>query len=160
MLRGLAYIGNQGIVHRDIKPQNILVDLSNMRVMICDFGSAKIIGSQEKSISYICSRYYRAPELILNKEYYGPEIDLWSIGCVMAEFYTAQPLFWGNNSEQQFLKIMALLGTPSLEEMQEMEIPNLPSLPAIQGRGLESVLSKQDPLAVDLLKQLLQFSPK
>jgi serine/threonine protein kinase len=55
--------------------------------MICDFGSAKILKDNEKSISYICSRYYRAPELILGKEIYGCEIDLWSLGCVIAEFY-------------------------------------------------------------------------
>ena len=145
MLRGLAYLHNKFVCHRDIKPQNILVDPSNYRLMICDFGSAKILKDNEKSISYICSRYYRAPELILGKEIYGCEIDLWSIGCVIAELYLGQPIFWGQSSEQQFLMIMNTLGNPTEEDIVNMKIPNPPKLPKVQAKGLDQVLKEADP---------------
>jgi len=76
MFRSLAYIHALAIVHRDIKPQNILIDTANHRLVLCDFGSAKKIEAGEKSVAYICSRYYRAPELILGQDKYGASIDI------------------------------------------------------------------------------------
>jgi len=83
--RALAYIHALGICHRDIKPQNLLVDPTNHVLKICDFGSAKRLIKGEVNVSYICSRYYRAPELIFGATEYNNAIDVWSVGCVMAE---------------------------------------------------------------------------
>lgn len=99
MLRSLSYIHNLNICHRDIKPQNILIDIKNHKLVLCDFGSAKELQKGQTSVAYICSRYYRAPELILGEESYGCEIDVWSIGCVIAEMYMGTPLFQGKNSK-------------------------------------------------------------
>lgn len=85
LFRGLAYIHAQGIAHRDIKPQNLLVDPLTHVLKICDFGSAKRLIKSEKSISYICSRHYRAPELIFGQQHYDTSCDMWSAGCVVAE---------------------------------------------------------------------------
>ena len=74
-----------GICHRDIKPQNLLVDSNNHVLKVCDFGSAKRLIKGEVNVSYICSRYYRAPELIFGATEYNNSIDVWSVGCVMAE---------------------------------------------------------------------------
>ena len=82
IFRGLNYIASLNIAHRDIKPHNILVG-SNNKVVICDFGSAKQLVKGETNIAYICSRYYRAPELILGCTQYSPQIDMWSTGCVI-----------------------------------------------------------------------------
>lgn len=71
MFRALAYIHNLSICHRDIKPQNILIDVNTHRLALCDFGSAKQLKPNENSVAYICSRYYRAPELILGEECYS-----------------------------------------------------------------------------------------
>jgi len=84
-MRALAYIHALGICHRDIKPQNLLIDPSNHQLKLCDFGSAKRVVKGEVNVSYICSRYYRAPELIFGATDYDPMIDVWSAGCVIAE---------------------------------------------------------------------------
>lgn len=83
--RAIAYLHALGICHRDIKPQNLLVDSANHALKVCDFGSAKRLLKGEVNVSYICSRYYRAPELIFGATEYTNAIDVWSVGCVMAE---------------------------------------------------------------------------
>lgn len=97
MLRGIAYLHAVGICHRDIKPQNVLVDTSSHILKICDFGSAKQLIPGEPNVSYICSRYYRAPELIFGNTNYTTQIDVWSIGCVIAELMLGQPIFPGES---------------------------------------------------------------
>ena len=86
-----------GICHRDIKPQNVLVDGSTNTIKLCDFGSAKQLVFGEPNISYICSRYYRAPELIFGNTEYDCAIDIWSVGCVIAELMLTMPIFPGES---------------------------------------------------------------
>ena len=83
--RALSYIHSLGYCHRDIKPQNLLVNPESHTLKICDFGSAKRLIRGEVNVSYICSRYYRAPELIFGATDYTTAIDVWSVGCVVAE---------------------------------------------------------------------------
>lgn len=84
---------------------------------VCDFGSAKIIEQRENNVSYICSRYYRAPELILNSTTYGCEVDMWSAGCILAELMTLEPVFPGDSSVEQLIEIIKILGTPTRQEL-------------------------------------------
>lgn len=99
LFQGLAHLHKLGIAHRDIKPENILVDITNgqdEQLKICDFGSAKHLPNHNQvadpdargSVTYISTRYYRGPELLLGNPFYGTEIDLWAAGCVMAELFT------------------------------------------------------------------------
>ena len=85
MLRALAHTHKLGICHRDIKPQNLLVDPATHRLNLCDYGSAKYLNPDEVNVSYICSRYYRAPELMFGATIYANSIDIWSAACVIAE---------------------------------------------------------------------------
>merc|ERR1711977_621659 len=104
---------------------------------MCDFGSAKKLNPGETSVAYICSRYYRAPELILGEEQYNSDIDIWSIGCVIAEMFLGEPIFPGVSSKDQLLKIMQLLGTPTQSEVQAMCKKSKAKLPEITGLGLK-----------------------
>lgn len=120
LLRSLAYIHCLGICHRDIKPQNLLLDPVSGVLKLCDFGSAKILVAGEPNVSYICSRYYRAPELIFGSTAYTASIDVWSAGCVMAELLLGQPLFPGESGVDQLVEIIKILGTPTREQIKSM----------------------------------------
>ncbi|CAK9254689.1 unnamed protein product [Sphagnum jensenii] len=161
--RALAYIHGDsiGVCHRDIKPQNLLVNPHTHQIKLCDFGSAKVLVKGEPNISYICSRYYRAPELIFGATEYTTAIDIWSVGCVMAELLLGQPLFPGESGVDQLVEIIKVLGTPTREEIKCMN-PNYTEFkfPQIKSHPWQKVFHKRmPPEAVDLVSQLLQYSP-
>lgn len=128
MARALAYIHHQSLIHRDLKPQNILIDTSTNRVYLSDFGSAKKIIDNEQNVAYICSRYYRSPELIFGNTDYNNSIDIWSFGkfrlllitihtihsnyivnskgCLIAEMFLGKPIFQGETTVDQLLQII------------------------------------------------------
>ncbi|OAY45035.1 shaggy-related protein kinase kappa isoform X1 [Manihot esculenta] len=160
--RALAYIHNCiGICHRDIKPQNLLVNPSTHQLKLCDFGSAKVLVKGEPNVSYICSRYYRAPELIFGATEYTTAIDIWSTGCVMAELLLGQPLFPGESGVDQLVEIIKVLGTPTREEIKCMN-PNYTEFkfPQIKPHPWHKVFQKRlPPEAVDLVCRFFQYSP-
>ncbi|CAH2059970.1 unnamed protein product [Thlaspi arvense] len=162
IFRGLAYIHTApGVCHRDVKPQNLLVDPLTHVCKLCDFGSAKVLVKGEANISYICSRYYRAPELIFGATEYTSSIDIWSAGCVLAELLLGQPLFPGENSVDQLVEIIKVLGTPTREEIRCMN-PNYTDFrfPQIKAHPWHKVFHKRmPPEAIDLASRLLQYSP-
>ncbi|KAK6911693.1 Protein kinase domain [Dillenia turbinata] len=109
IFRALSYIHRGiGVCHRDIKPQNLLVNPHTHQLKLCDFGSAKVLVKGEPNISYICSRYYRAPELIFGATEYTTAIDIWSAGCVLAELLLGQPLFPGESGVDQLVEIIKI----------------------------------------------------
>jgi len=162
MFRALAYMHNKNIVHRDFKPQNLLVDPKTHILKICDFGSSKKLSKGENNVAYICSRYYRAPELIFGQTNYTTAIDVWSAGCVIAELLLGEPIFPGDSSMNQLLEIIKVLGTPTQEQVLEMN-PNKTGelkFPKIQAKQWKKVFcSKTDPLVIDLLSRLLIYPP-
>lgn len=160
LFRSLAYIHSQGICHRDIKPQNLLLDPATGILKLCDFGSAKILVESEPNVPYICSRYYRAPELIFGATNYTTKIDVWSTGCVMAELMLGQPLFPGESGIDQLVEIIKILGTPSREQIRTMN-PNYMEhkFPQIKPHPFHKVFRRAPPEAVDLISRLLEYTP-
>lgn len=162
LLRALAYIHSRGICHRDIKPQNLLVDPQTQVLKLCDFGSAKILVANEPNISYICSRYYRAPELIFGATDYTLAIDIWSAGCVMGEMFLGRPLFPGESGVDQLVEIIKVLGTPSRQEIRAMN-QNYTEFrfPQIKPCPWEKIfkMHSNTPTAIDLISKLLQYLP-
>ncbi|KAL1322149.1 shaggy-related protein kinase theta-like isoform X2 [Arachis ipaensis] len=160
--RGLNYLHHViNVCHRDIKPQNLLVNPQTHQLKICDFGSAKMLVPGEPNISYICSRYYRAPELIFGATEYTTAIDVWSAGCVLAELMLGQPMFPGESGVDQLVEIIKILGTPTKEEIKCMN-PNYNEFkfPQIKAHPWHKVFPKaMPPQAIDLVSRMLQYSP-
>merc|ERR1711971_135380 len=154
-------MGSSGICHRDIKPQNLLLDPESGILKLCDFGSAKHLVRGEPNVSYICSRYYRAPELIFGATDYTTNIDVWSAGCVFAELMLGQPIFPGDSGVDQLVEIIKVLGTPTREQIKEMN-PNYTEFkfPQIKAHPWPKVFrARTSPEAIDLVSRLLEYTP-
>lgn len=130
---GLAYMHRKGFFHRDMKPENLLVTKKNV-VKIADFGLAREIRSSPPYTDYISTRWYRAPEILLRSTNYNSGVDIFALGCIMAELYNLNPLFTGDSQIDQLNKIIAVLGTipSSWEKGQKLikkmgiSLPNYP----------------------------------
>ena len=159
--RALSHIHALGICHRDIKPQNLLVNPQNQQLKLCDFGSAKALVKGEPNVSYICSRYYRAPELIFGSTDYTTAIDIWSQGCVGAELLLAQPLFPGDSGVDQLVEIIKVLGTPTKEEIRSMNSNYIEfKFPQIKGCQWKKIFRNKTPEeAMDFIAATLAYTP-
>nr|CAA50212.1 protein kinase [Drosophila melanogaster] len=161
LFRSLAYIHSLGICHRDIKPQNLLLDPETAVLKLRDFGSAKQLLHGEPNVSYICSRYYRAPELIFGAINYTTKIDVWSAGCVLAELLLGQPIFPGDSGVDQLVEVIKVLGTPTREQIREMN-PNYTEFkfPQIKSHPWQKVFRIRTPTeAINLVSLLLEYTP-
>jgi glycogen synthase kinase 3 beta len=159
--RALAHIHCLGICHRDIKPQNLLVHPQTQQLKLCDFGSAKALIQGEPNVSYICSRYYRAPELIFGSTDYTTAIDIWSQGCVGAELLLGQPLFPGDSGVDQLVEIIKVLGTPTKEEIRSMNSNYMEfKFPQIKGCQWKKIFRNKTPQdAMDFIAATLAYTP-
>ena len=119
VVQGVAYIHKQGYFHRDLKPDNLLIT-ADSNVKIGDFGLVRQINSQPPFTEYISTRWYRAPECVLRSKTYNYPVDIFAIGCIMAELYLMSPLFPGKSELDQMTKILEVLGTPIEKEWPEM----------------------------------------
>lgn len=161
LFKALNYLHHTAnVCHRDIKPQNLLVDPNSWCLRLCDFGSAKQLKPTEPNVSYICSRYYRAPELIFGATNYTNQIDIWSSGCVMAELLLGQPMFPGESGIDQLVEIIKILGTPTKQEICVMN-PNYMEhkFPQIKPIPLAKVFKKEDEVTVDFLSNTFKYDP-
>lgn len=165
LTRAMLYLHGFNISHRDIKPSNILVDPSTVQLKICDFGSAKQLEANQPSVSYICSRYYRAPELIVGCTVYTTKIDVWGLGCVIAEMFLGKPIFQGQSSELQLKEISKLLGPPPKTFFFKSNPQYRGNMFSTKLFGctikerFEQIFSNSPPDVIDLLLKILVYDP-
>ena len=160
-LLGLSFMHKYGFFHRDMKPENLL--LNGKKIKIADFGLAREIRSVPPYTEYVSTRYYRAPECILQFTNYNSPIDIWGLGCIMAEMYLhPQPLFCGSNEKEVLFRICSVLGTPTYDTwndgIQQANIVGI-KFPTNPGTDLENIVTGASSEAIDLMKQMLQWDP-
>jgi serine/threonine protein kinase len=160
-LLGLSFMHKYGFFHRDMKPENLL--LTRNKLKIADFGLAREIRSVPPYTEYVSTRYYRAPECILKSTNYNSPIDIWGLGCIMAEMYThPQPLFCGSNEKEVLFRICSILGTPTHDTWNDgIRQANIIGMkfPTCPGTDLEKVIPGASAEAIDLMKQMIQWDP-
>jgi negative regulator of PHO system len=161
LLRGIAYCHENRVLHRDLKPQNLLIN-TKMELKLADFGLARAFGIPVNTFSNeVVTLWYRAPDVLLGSRNYSTSIDIWSAGCIMAEMFCGKPLFPGKNNEDQIVKIFKLRGTPS-----EQTWPHVSELPEFKKNfnyypphPLSAKLPMIDNVGLDLLERMLQYEP-
>lgn len=166
LANGLLYLHHYSIAHRDLKPSNILIDPSTQSLKICDFGSAKKLDPNAVSVAYICSRYYRAPELIVGCQTYTTSIDIWGFGCILGEMIILRPIFQGKDPYDQLREIIKLLGPFSSEFMKTFVanelIPQVIKFSSVRKtRSFAKLFGAiNDDDAINLLRAVLRFEPE
>ncbi|KNC46344.1 CMGC/GSK protein kinase [Thecamonas trahens ATCC 50062] len=160
LLRGLAAIHASSLVHRDVKPQNLLVNRHTGLLKLCDFGTAKILTGDQPSTAYVCSRYYRAPELILGASHYSVAVDIWSAGCVLGELLLQRPLFRAATRSTSSSRSSRSSAPNARRGRRHERCISGAQLSVVAPTPLSRVLpSRVPPAAIDLLGQLLQYTP-
>ncbi|XP_041817115.1 serine/threonine-protein kinase MAK isoform X8 [Chelmon rostratus] len=162
ILQGLSFIHKHGFFHRDMKPENLLC-MGPELVKIADFGLAREIRSKPPYTDYVSTRWYRAPEVLLRSSTYSSPIDLWAVGCIMAELYTLRPLFPGNSEVDEIFKICQVLGTVKKTDWPEgYQLASAMNFrfPQCVPTHLKTLIPNASNEAITLMKDLLQWDPK
>uniref|UniRef100_A0A674MA26 Mitogen-activated protein kinase n=1 Tax=Takifugu rubripes TaxID=31033 RepID=A0A674MA26_TAKRU len=169
ILRGLKYIHSANVLHRDLKPSNLLIN-TTCDLKICDFGLARIADPEHDHTGflteYVATRWYRAPEIMLNSKGYSKSIDIWSVGCILAEMLSNRPIFPGKHYLDQLNHILNVLGSPSQEDLNciintkaRNYLQSLPLKNRIPWERLYNNSSIKILSALDLLDRMLTFNP-
>ncbi|KAJ1978398.1 mitogen activated protein kinase [Dimargaris verticillata] len=167
ILRALKYLHSANVLHRDLKPSNLLVN-ANCDLKVCDFGLARSSYMTEDNTAafmteYVATRWYRAPEIMLSFKEYTKAIDVWSVGCILAEMLSSKPLFPGRDYNHQLSLILDVLGTPTMEDFYAIKSQRardyIRSLPFKKKQSFQSLFPNASANAIDMLEQLLTFNP-
>ncbi|KAJ1396662.1 Serine/threonine-protein kinase, active site [Sesbania bispinosa] len=162
ILRGLKYIHSANIIHRDLKPSNLLLN-ANCDLKIIDFGLARPTIESDFMTEYVVTRWYRAPELLLNSSDYTSAIDVWSVGCIFMELMNKKPLFPGKDHVHQMRLLTELLGTPTEADLGLVKNEDvrryIRQLPQYPRQPLHKVFPHVHPMAIDLIDKMLTVDP-
>ncbi|XP_077100420.1 serine/threonine-protein kinase MAK isoform X11 [Siphateles boraxobius] len=162
VLSGLAFVHKHGFFHRDMKPENLLC-MGPELVKIADFGLAREIRSRPPYTDYVSTRWYRAPEVLLRSPVYSSPIDIWAVGCIMAELYTLRPLFPGNSEVDEIFKICQVLGTVKKSDWPEgyqLAAAMNFRFPQCVPTPLKTLIPNATNEALDLMRDFLHWDPK
>jgi len=161
MLNGLAYCHAHRVIHRDLKPQNLLID-RNGNLKLADFGLARAFSLPMRTYTHeVITLWYRPPEILLGQRQYSTPVDIWSVGCIFAEMAQRRPLFAGDSEIDQIFKIFRIQGTPN-----ESIWPGISSLPDFKHTfpkwksiPLSQVVPNLDAVGIDLLSKMICYEP-
>ncbi|XP_057416236.1 cyclin-dependent kinase F-4-like [Lotus japonicus] len=160
VFQGLAYMHQRGYFHRDLKPENLLVTKDIIKVS--DFGLAREISSHPPYTEYVSTRWYRAPEVLLQSYLYSSKVDMWAMGAIMAELFTLRPLFPGTSEADEIYKICSVIGSPTTESWADglqlardinYEFPQLASV------DLSVLIPSRSDNAINLIRSLCEWDP-
>ncbi|KAL1198135.1 Mitogen-activated protein kinase 4 [Cardamine amara subsp. amara] len=162
LLRGLKYVHSANVLHRDLKPSNLLLN-ANCDLKLGDFGLARTKSETDFMTEYVVTRWYRAPELLLNCSEYTAAIDIWSVGCILGETMTREPLFPGKDYVHQLRLITELIGSPDDSSLGFLRSDNarryVRQLPQYPRQNFAARFPNKSAGAVDLLEKMLVFDP-
>jgi len=161
LLRGIAFCHEHRVLHRDLKPQNLLINKRG-ELKLADFGLARAFGIPVRTFSHeVVTLWYRAPDVLMGSTKYSTPIDMWSAGCIFAEMATGRPLFPGSNVQDQLTRIFKILGTPNPTTWPAViELPEYKhDFPVYPPRNIQDVVPGLDPRGYALLTELLQYDP-
>mmetsp|Transcript_73304 Transcript_73304/g.220160 ORF Transcript_73304/g.220160 Transcript_73304/m.220160 type:complete len:309 (+) Transcript_73304:91-1017(+) len=164
LLLGVAFCHDRRVLHRDLKPQNLLINKNNQELKLADFGLARAFGIPVRSYTHeVVTLWYRAPDVLMGSRKYSTPVDLWSVGCIFGEMSAGKPLFPGTSDADQLVRIFSVLGNPTDESWPSLaDLPDYKEpYPPMEGKGLEHYVPKlkDDPNGLDLLVRMLQFEP-
>jgi len=161
LITGIAFCHSHRVLHRDLKPQNLLID-RNGSLKLADFGLARAFCLPVRTYTHeVVTLWYRAPEILLGSKAYSTPVDMWSIGCIFGELIAKRALFPGDSEIDELFRIFRTLGTPT-EDMWPgvTKLPDYkPNFPKWKAQPLEKIIPEADPLAVSLLSKMLTYSP-
>ncbi|KAM3295808.1 hypothetical protein ACQJBY_038236 [Aegilops geniculata] len=162
ILRGIAYCHSHRVLHRDLKPQNLLIDRRTNSLKLADFGLARAFGIPVRTFTHeVVTLWYRAPEILLGARQYSTPVDVWSVGCIFAEMVNQKPLFPGDSEIDELFKIFRIMGTPNEETWPGVSsLPDYKSaFPKWPSLDLATVVPTLEPLGLDLLSKMLCLDP-
>lgn len=158
----MHYCHQRRVIHRDLKPQNLLVDIGSKTIKLADFGLARAIGVPIRAYTHeVITLWYRAPEILLGCQRYSVGVDIWSIGCIFAEMIRGRPLFCGDSEIDQLFKIFRILTTPTEKDWEGVtSFPDYKAnFPKWTENKLEEKLPTLDQSGLDLVKRMLVYDP-
>jgi serine/threonine protein kinase len=161
MMEGLAYCHRRRIMHRDLKPHNLLID-NNDRLQLADFGLARTFTLPIREYTHeVITLWYRSPEILMGQKIYSTPADIWSAGCIFAEMILGAPLLPGDSEIDQIFKIFRLLGTPTEKTWPGIsELPDYKrTFPKFKKTGFEEIFTHSSTLEIDLLEKILVADP-
>jgi len=165
LMRGLKYIHSAGVIHRDLKPENILINGADCNLKITDFGLARGVCKDEglDLTEYVITRWYRAPEVMCSVRQYNEKVDVWSVGCILAELLLRKPIFPGGNHLEQLKIIFAILGTPEPDSLNWIKTPEardwIQRMEPSSGHNFKKIFRNASPEALELLTKILKLDP-
>jgi len=164
LLLGVAFCHDRRVLHRDLKPQNLLINKNNLELKLADFGLARAFGIPVRSYTHeVVTLWYRAPDVLMGSRKYSTPVDLWSVGCIFGEMSAGKPLFPGTSDADQLVRIFQIIGNPTEENWPSLvDLPDYKEpYPPLEGKGLAHCVPKlkDDPHGLDLLERMMRFEP-